>query len=418
MTLGQLIFFVILFSFPTTGLLWWWWADRRLARANSRRGRWALAAFMLFQLGAFAWLLLTRFRDMDVRTPIAILTPMYIWHMVLLPLAMLASVMPWTVLRLAQGVRRLFARAQPTASPAVEASSGQAVSSSSPPEGRPAGLSRRALLARSVTLAPPALTLAATGLAIPRLDEFRTSRFTVPVVDLPAELEGLKIAHVTDVHVGRFSGDALLSRIVERVNALEADLCLLTGDLIDFSLRDLPPGLEMVRAFRTRYGSFMCEGNHDLFDGHLAFERAVRDSGVPLLLNEEHTINIRGQRLQILGIRWGDPAARRASLHTEHARTTLKLRDPGAVNILLAHHPEAFDVAAEQGVALTLAGHTHGGQLMLSPDLGPGPLMYKYWSGQYTKGASHCIVGNGTGNWFPLRINAPAEIGLITLTRA
>lgn len=404
MSLGQIIFFTILFSFPVTGLFWWWWADRRLARARSPRVRWALAAFMLFQLGAFAWLLLTRFRDMDVRTPIAVLTPMYIWYMVLLPAAMVASVMPWAVFKLTRAVRRLIARARSTAGDAQI----------------PAGpdLQRRALLARSVTLAPPVLTLAATGVAIPRLDDFRTRRFSVPVVNLPAELKGLKIAHVTDVHVGRFSGDTLLGRIVERVNSLEADLCLLTGDLIDFSLRDLPAGLDMVRAFRTRYGSFMCEGNHDLFDGHLAFERAVRDSGVPLLLNEEHTLNIRGQRLQILGIRWGDPAARRASLHLEHTRTTLKLRDPGAVNILLAHHPEAFDVAAEQGVALTLAGHTHGGQLMLSPDLGPGPLMYKYWSGLYSQGASHCVVGNGTGNWFPLRINAPAEIALITLTRA
>ena len=72
---------------------------------------------------------------------------------------------------------------------------------------------------------------------------------------------------------------------------------------------------------------------------------------------------------------------------------------------------------------LTLAGHTHGGQLMLPGGIGPGPLMYRYWSGLYrqptpTGGAAACVVSNGVGNWFPLRMNAPAEIVHLTLRRA
>ena len=90
-------------------------------------------------------------------------------------------------------------------------------------------------------------------------------------------------------------------------------------------------------------------------------------------------------------------------------------RDPEAFTILLAHHPHAFDRAAAAGIPLTLSGHTHGGQLMLTRNIGAGPLLFKYWSGLYRKGPSALAVSNGVGNWFPLRINAPAEILHLTL---
>ncbi|MBU0639220.1 MAG: hypothetical protein KKB50_10180 [Planctomycetes bacterium] len=86
-----------------------------------------------------------------------------------------------------------------------------------------------------------------------------------------------------------------------------------------------------------------------------------------------------------------------------------------AFTILLAHHPHAFDRAAEAGIPLTLAGHTHGGQLMLGNDVGAGSVLFKYCSGPYRRGASTLVVSNGVGNWFPLRVNAPAEILHLTL---
>ena len=93
------------------------------------------------------------------------------------------------------------------------------------------------------------------------------------------------------------------------------------------------------------------------------------------------------------------------------------LRDPAAFPILLAHHPHAFDRAAELGFPLTLAGHTHGGQLMVTPEFGAGPAMFRYWSGLYQKAGRALVVSNGTGNWFPLRVNAPAEIIHLTLRK-
>ena len=96
-------------------------------------------------------------------------------------------------------------------------------------------------------------------------------------------------------------------------------------------------------------------------------------------------------------------------------RGLTKHRQPDAFPILLAHHPHAFDAAVKADLPLTLAGHTHGGQMMLNRQYGTGPVLFRYWSGLYTRGRSRMIVSNGVGNVFPVRINAPAEIVHITL---
>jgi predicted MPP superfamily phosphohydrolase len=98
-------------------------------------------------------------------------------------------------------------------------------------------------------------------------------------------------------------------------------------------------------------------------------------------------------------------------------RQLLNQRQPESFPILLAHHPHAFDAAAAASVPLTLSGHTHGGQLMLNEQCGFGPALFRYWSGLYSKGASKLIVSNGVGNWFPLRVRAPAELLHLTLLR-
>jgi hypothetical protein len=192
--------------------------------------------------------------------------------------------------------------------------------------------------------------------------------------------------------------------------------------LINHAITDLPVGVDLLRQLQERVPIVMCEGNHDLFEGRTAFAKGVRDAQVPLLINEQHVVRVRGYPLQFLGLRWGggDPRLnRRDSALVANFQQLRTFRDPDPFTILLAHHPHAFDLAAEANVGLTLAGHTHGGQLMLTPGIGPGPLMYKYWSGLYRKpNGSACVVSNGIGNWFPLRVNAPAELVHITLRRA
>ena len=126
-----------------------------------------------------------------------------------------------------------------------------------------------------------------------------------------------------------------------------------------------------------------------------------------------------GDTVQLLGLRWDrSGVAERDAVIAASVREVAALRQPGAFPILMAHHPHAFDAAAAAGLPLTLSGHTHGGQLMLGDDLGAGPLFFRYWSGVYRRGASQLVVSNGVGNWFPLRINAPAEIVHLTLRTA
>ena len=92
----------------------------------------------------------------------------------------------------------------------------------------------------------------------------------------------------------------------------------------------------------------------------------------------------------------------------------MTLCDPNAFQILLTHHPHNWDHST---TPLTLSGHTHGGQLMLNERVGVGPMVFKYWSGLYQRGDQALVVCNGTGNWFPIRIMAPAEIIHLTLKR-
>ncbi|HMB95235.1 MAG TPA: metallophosphoesterase [Tepidisphaeraceae bacterium] len=373
-------------------LIWWQWAHRALGHKKiSRR---ALDAFMLVQLGGFIWIMLGFFNrgHSDQWLPRPLAAGIFLWHFILLPIGMFILICD----ALSTGISRL--RRKPIAF----------------------APSRRDFL-RTVALAtPPIATFLATGASLAELSHFRIRRFTLTMPQLPPALDGLTIAQVSDIHVGRFSTESVLGKIVDATNSMNADLVLLSGDLIDHSLTDLPRGLEMVRQMKSRYGAFMCEGNHDLFESPFRFEQGVKSAGVPLLINETTTLDIRGQKVQLLGLEWGllTKSYFRDSRIAASMKTLLPQRDPDAFAILLAHHPHAFDLAAEAGIPLTLSGHTHGGQLMLSKNLGVGPMIFRYWSGLYEKGDSKLIVSNGVGNWFPLRINAPAELVHITLRRA
>ncbi len=399
------MFQLIVISILLFDAVFWWWADRRLRVLRWGIGwRLALAAFMAVQLGQFAWMFASRWTGIHLVLPPSFLALLYVWHLMVLPIFIVLLTAGGIAGGVA-GLARRILRARRTALQPIPV----------PVPASRQGPTRRQVLLAGVAAVPPLFTGGTVAMAMGRLDHFRVRPIELALPDLPPALDGLRIAHIADVHTGRFTSPLLLESIVERTNELDVDLVLMTGDLIDYSLVELPRALDMVRQLRAGGGLFMCEGNHDLFDNRLEFERQVLDSGVPLLLDDQRTLSIRGQAVQVLGIRWGGLGDRHDAQIPLHVRKTLELRDPDAFQILLAHHPHAFDLAADAGVPLTLAGHTHGGQVMLTPDLGPGPLLYKYWSGPYRRGNSALVVSNGVGNWFPVRVNAPAEIIHITL---
>src|SRR5437763_1642130 len=112
--------------------------------------------------------------------------------------------------------------------------------------------------------------------------------------DLPPALDGTTIAHVSDMHVGRFTSGRVLREMVRVVNELRADLVLLTGDLINDALTTLDEGVDLVRAIDPRLGLYLIEGNHDLIENALEFERRVKASGIPSLLDESAIASVHG----------------------------------------------------------------------------------------------------------------------------
>ena len=405
------IFLLIVIGLPVFDAIWWYWADVRLrCLRRGRHWRIALGAFVGCNLTIYGWLFLSRMTGYPTAVPSVLLGICYIWHLLILPVTILGLTSATVIRAILRGcvrlVRSLRARCTSQSLPETMDDAAEAPGTTNLPLP-----TRRQVLMSAMTAAP----LVATGLgqirAMSQLDSFRIRQVDLWLPTLPLALDGLTIAHLSDLHVGRFTNGPILDEVVARTNALCADLVMFSGDLIDHALADLPAGLAVLQRLTPQERVFMCEGNHDLFEGRAEFERRVRQAGAPLLVNESCVRELRGQRIQVLGLRW---AGRGTSLDHEMDRL-LPLRQSDTFTILLAHHPHAFDRAAEAGIPLTLAGHTHGGQLMLSNDVGAGSLLFKYCSGPYRQGPSALVVSNGVGNWFPLRVNAPAEILHLTL---
>jgi len=388
--------FTIIGVMASLDIIWW----IVLARLSSHGvARLVISFFMLaMMLGLIAIIAARMSRgDWDRLIPKFAVSAIFIWHFIGLGLLSLIGILLVPIL---VGQKIVLHKAPLEVEESAEASH----------------WSRRDFLRFSGVMLPPVFTLGLTGIAMSQLTSFRVRRFVLPIIDLPKELDGMTIAQVSDMHVGRFTKGEVLEEVVRVVNEMRADLVLLTGDLINDALADLDTGLELARRMESRFGIAIIEGNHDLIENPREFETRVRASGIPFLLDESMIVDVRGVPVQLLGLRWtrvyGE--GRDAAIGAE-VRKLLEERTPDAFPILLAHHPHAFDAAADEKMPLTLSGHTHGGQLMLNEQLGFGPALFRYWSGLYQRGASKLIVSNGVGNWFPLRVNAPAEIVHLTL---
>ena len=375
----------------------WWIVFARLT--NHATGRVVVSIFMVAMMVGLIVVIAARLSraDWDRFIPKFAVSAIFIWHFIGLGLLSLIALALIPIL-LGQKIVRLTRAAPIKVERSVQA---------------PAW-SRREFLRFTGAMLPPVFTFSLTGIAMAQLNNVRVRRFVLPIATLPKELDGITIAQVSDMHVGRFTNGEVLQKMVRMVNEMRADLVLLTGDLINDALADLDTGLELARALEARFGLAIIEGNHDLIENPAEFEKRVRASGIPFLLDESTIIDVHGFPVQLLGLSWtrGRDAAIAAAVHK-----LLERRDPDAFPILMAHHPHAFDAAADAGLPLTLSGHTHGGQLMLNEQLGFGPALFRYWSGLYEREQSKLIVSNGVGNWFPLRVNAPAEIVHLTLRR-
>jgi predicted MPP superfamily phosphohydrolase len=426
-------FTLMLLGWMAADIIWWRLADRAVLRA-----RWAMLWRILLGLFTAAqlvylvvFLLMGHLApDTDWGWPLPLAVVAYVWHILVVP-GTLILVWAWKAIGWA---RRRRAAGELGTPPELAPAPETIVARVDAP--RPARLTRREALAAFSVAVPPLAAVVMTARAVDQLGTYRVRDLDLRLPTLPADLDGLTIAHVTDLHIGRFMPAGVMERVATETNALAADLVVYTGDLLDGSCTTLAPGVDFIRRLDPRHGLVMIEGNHDQFRGADRFEDGMRAAGLPLLLDEARTFRVPGRStpVQLLGASWGalkfgremDRGGRDANLRfrdptpdamSASVATLAGRREAGAFPILLAHHPHLFDPAAAAGLPLVLAGHTHGGQLMLSENVGVGPLRFRYWTGLYSRGDARLFVNNGVGNWFPLRINAPAEIVKITLRR-
>ncbi|PYO95375.1 MAG: hypothetical protein DMD62_02155 [Gemmatimonadetes bacterium] len=281
-------------------------------------------------------------------------------------------------------------------------------------------LSRREFLARAT------YTYGAVGVGISAYGIWNAERLPTitqrPLVfpDLPAGLDGLRVAHLSDVHAGVHMSEDKMREIVRQTNALGADLIVQTGDMIDISQSFIPDYVRAFRDLRAPLGVVTVLGNHDRYTGEDAVIRGVKDAGQVFVKNGVHVIERGGAALALIGI--DDPRNWRADdPQHDDVEQALRVTPPAkdAFRILLAHRPGAFDGAAPRGIPLTLAGHIHGGQFYL-PVIGwsPGRLITKYVMGHFTHGSSQLYVSRGIGVvGVPLRVFVPPEIAVFELRR-
>ena len=241
------------------------------------------------------------------------------------------------------------------------------------------------------------------------------------IPELPAEFDGLAIAQVSDLHVGPHTSRRFLDRVVQAITDLAPDVIAVTGDLVDDRAEDVDAYAAALGRLDAPLGVYMIAGNHDVYAGWDSVEhRLRRDVSARLLVNEAHLIRRGGATLVLAGT--GDPAGGRRgqSRAAPDLELTLAGAPNGATVVALAHNPALWPALAKRGVALTLSGHTHWGQLAL-PTLGwslASPFL-EHAMGAYRRDDALLYISPGTGYWgIPFRLGAFPEVTLVRLRRA
>ena len=238
-------------------------------------------------------------------------------------------------------------------------------------------------------------------------------RVSVPLGKLPLALDGTTIVQLSDVHIGPTIGRGFLSRIVDRVNALEPDVIAITGDLVDGSVLSLAPHVEPLARLRARHGVYFVTGNHEYYAGVDEWCAHLATLGLRVLRNERVSIGDGAASYDLAGI--DDLAGRHFGRgHGADVDRALAGRDPERELVLLAHQPRAVVETEPAGVGLQISGHTHGGQIWPFNFL--VRLQQPVTSGLARVGRTLLYVSNGTGYWGPpMRLGSPAEITQLVL---
>ena len=272
---------------------------------------------------------------------------------------------------------------------------------------------RRAFFRTVGTLVPLAAMGGAGYAAYEGQREIVVTHESFGYTNLPSGLADYKIVQLSDIHIGPSIDLDDFDKILRLTLLEHPNRVVITGDLID-KIQWLPEVCDRLKVFAKQIpdGVDYILGNHEF---HHDVNKIVDDikTKTPLNVLINDNIQIMGgkQPVYIAGVSYDNE--RRKENREAMIDKALSGIPNNAFVILLAHHPEFFDEAIERNVPLTLSGHTHGGQIILFGMLWV-PIGTPYVKGRYTEKNSVCYVNNGSGHWFPIRINCPREITVIT----
>ena len=285
----------------------------------------------------------------------------------------------------------------------------------------PVEVERRAWLQQLIGRASLGLGAALSGYALVQgLRRVAVKQVAVPVRDLPAVLDGLRIVQITDLHIGPTLRGPWLRHVVETINTLRPDVIAITGDLVDGPVAALRPHIAPLADLKAKHGTFFVTGNHEYYAGPNEWIAELRRLGLRVLRNERVTLvhdpaQAQDSRLDIAGV--DDFHSHSFPGHGPDLPRALDGRDRSLPLVLLAHQPLAIHEAVEHGVTLQLSGHTHGGQIW--PWGYFVRLQQPFVVGLHRIKETFLYVSCGTGYWGPpMRLAAPAEITELRLQRA
>ncbi len=241
---------------------------------------------------------------------------------------------------------------------------------------------------------------------------FRLTEVDVPIPGLPPDLNGLRLAHISDIHLSPFLSRQELRRAVGLANETKPHLAIVTGDLITSEGDPLHACLEELARLRSDAGTLGCFGNHEIYARcEDEAERAGKRLGIDFLRRRHRLLKFGGASVNLAGIDWQHPPRLLSGAEA--------MLVPGATNIMLCHNPNGFDAAAKQGWDVTLAGHTHGGQIafeLFDQSANVALFFTRYVYGLFRSGPSSMYVTRGIGTvGVPTRIGAPPEVALVRL---
>lgn len=246
--------------------------------------------------------------------------------------------------------------------------------------------------------------------------QLRVREQDIPIADLPEDLNGLRIAQLTDIHMSQFLSVEELERAVDMANETKPHLTLVTGDLITMGGDPLDDCLRALKRLKADAGVFGCLGNHEIYARSEDYtQQQGAKIGITFLRRQTRLLRFGASDLNLAGVDY-------QRLGKHYLRGAEQMVAPGAFNVLLSHNPDVFPVAAAKGFPLTISGHTHGGQVkveILGADLNISRFYTHYVDGLYRKDGSAIFVSRGIGTIaLPTRLGAPPEVALLRLRRS